>query len=66
MSSLVVETGPVSWAWPYLQGTYRIKVQEKSPVFFYILYLKKLFWFLNVLYSIWDCICNYNKVLWNE
>ena len=24
-------------------GTYRIKVQEKSPVFFYVLYLKKLF-----------------------
>ena len=54
MLSLVVETGPVSWAWPYLQGTYRIKVQEKSPVFFYILYLKKLFWFLNELYTIWD------------
>ena len=24
-------------------GTYRIKIQEKSPVFFYILYLKNCF-----------------------
>ena len=41
-------------------------VQEKSPVFFYSLYLKKMFWFLNVLHSICDCICNYSNVLWNE
>ena len=29
-------------------GTYRIKVQEKSSVFFLYSVLKKLFWFLNV------------------
>ena len=49
-----------------LQTTYRFKVQEKSPVFFIFCRKKKLFWFLNVLYSICDCIYNYSKVLWNE